>query len=151
MSCVCCISAHFQSFTGFNPLDLISCSCYILWGFEVCLILIHVNYGSQAGSWLLPSQFSSVQSLSHVWLFVTPWTAACQDSLSITNYRSLLKLSQWCYPTISSTVIPFCSCLHISQRQHLFKQFSSSHQVAKVLEFQLQHQSFQWIFRTDFL
>ena len=36
--------------------------------------------------------FSSVQSLSHVWLFATPWTAACQDSLSITNCRSLLKL-----------------------------------------------------------
>ena len=33
----------------------------------------------------------------------------------------------------------------------LFKWVSSSHQVAKVLEFQLQHQSFQWIFRTDFL
>ena len=37
-------------------------------------------------------QFSSVQSLSHVWLFVTPWTAACQAFLSITNSWSLLKL-----------------------------------------------------------
>ena len=37
-------------------------------------------------------QFSSVQSLSHVQLFATPWTAACQASLSITNSRSLLKL-----------------------------------------------------------
>ena len=37
-------------------------------------------------------QFSSVQSLSHVRLFVTPWTAAHQDSLSSTNSRSLLKL-----------------------------------------------------------
>ena len=37
-------------------------------------------------------QFSSVQSLSHVRLFVTPWTAACQASLSITNSWSLLKL-----------------------------------------------------------
>ena len=37
-------------------------------------------------------QFSSVQSLSHVWLFVTPWTAASQASLSITNSRSSLKL-----------------------------------------------------------
>ena len=37
-------------------------------------------------------QFSAVQSLSHVWLFVTPWTAACQDFLSITNSQSLLKL-----------------------------------------------------------
>ena len=38
------------------------------------------------------NQFSSVQSLSRVWLFVTPWTTACQASLSITNSRSLLKL-----------------------------------------------------------
>ena len=36
--------------------------------------------------------FSSIQSLSHVRLFVTPWIAACQASLSITNSRSLLKL-----------------------------------------------------------
>ena len=36
---------------------------------------------------------SSVQSFSHVWLFVTPWTAACQASLSTTNSRSLLKLT----------------------------------------------------------
>ena len=37
-------------------------------------------------------QFNSVQPFGHVRLFVTPWTAACQASLSITNYRSLLKL-----------------------------------------------------------
>ena len=36
--------------------------------------------------------FSSVQLLSHVRLFVTPWTTACQASLSLTNYRSSLKL-----------------------------------------------------------
>ena len=41
---------------------------------------------------LVISQFSSVQSLSHVRLFATPWTAACQASLSITNSQSLLKL-----------------------------------------------------------
>ena len=38
-------------------------------------------------------QFCSVQSLSHVWLFMTPWTAVCQASLSITKSRSLLKLT----------------------------------------------------------
>ena len=37
-------------------------------------------------------QFNSVQLLSHVWLFATPWTAACQASLSITNSQSLIKL-----------------------------------------------------------
>ena len=43
--------------------------------------------------WKTYSKFSqSVQSLSRVWLFVTPWPAACQASLSITNSRSLLKL-----------------------------------------------------------
>ena len=41
---------------------------------------------------MVPVQFSTVQSLSHVRLFVTPWTAARQASLSITNSRSLLKL-----------------------------------------------------------
>ena len=58
-------------------------------------------------------QFSSVQSLSRVWLFATPWIAARQPSLSITNSRSppkLCPLSWWCYPTISSSVAPFSSC-----------------------------------------
>ena len=41
---------------------------------------------------LLCDQFSSVQSLSHVQLLATPWTAACQAYLSIANSRSLLKL-----------------------------------------------------------
>ena len=46
---------------------------------------------------------SSVQLLSHVRLFVTPWTAACQASLSLTI--------SWSHPTISSPVVPFSSCL----------------------------------------
>ena len=46
------------------------------------------------------NQFSSVQSLSHVWLFATPWTAACQASLSITNSRSLPK------PMSTESVMP---------------------------------------------
>ena len=49
----------------------------------------HLLLGRKAMTNLV--QFSSVQSLNHVWLFVTPWTAACQDSLSITNCQSLLK------------------------------------------------------------
>ena len=59
-------------------------------------------------------QFSSVQSLSRVRLFETPWIVARQASLSITNSWSLLKLmsisSQWCHPAISSSVVPFSSC-----------------------------------------
>ena len=47
--------------------------------------------------------------------------------------------------------IPFPPVFNLSQQQGLCQWVSSSHQVAKVLEFQLHHQSFQWIFRTDFL
>ena len=54
-------------------------------------------------------QFSSVQLLSRVRLFATPWIAARQASLSITNSDSS-PLSQWCHPAISSSVVPFSSC-----------------------------------------
>ena len=57
---------------------------------------------------------SSVQSLSCVRLFATPWTVAHQASLSITNSRRLLKLMSIelvMDPTISSSTIPFSSCL----------------------------------------
>ena len=60
-------------------------------------------------------------------------------------------LSQLCHPTISSSAIPFSSSFNLSQHQDLFQWVSSSHQVAKILELQLQNQSFQSIFRTDFL
>ena len=59
--------------------------------------------------------------------------------------------SQWYHPTISSSVIPFSSCLQSFPAWGLFKWVSSSHLVANVLELQLQHQSFQWTFRTDCL
>ena len=57
---------------------------------------------------------NSLQSLSRVQLFETPWTAARQDSLSITNSQSLLKLMslcRCCHPSISASVIPFSSHL----------------------------------------
>ena len=72
----------------------------------------------------------------------SPTPGACSNSC---------PLSRWCHPTISSSVIPFSSCLQSFQHQGLFQWVSSLHQVAKVLELQLQYQSFQWIFRTDFL
>ena len=46
---------------------------------------------------------------------------------------------------------PSPPAFNLSQHQGLFKWVTSSHQMAKISEFQLQHQSFQWIFRTDFL
>ena len=98
--------------------------------------------------------FSSVQVLRHVWLFVTPWTEALQASLSITNSQGLLKLMS-IESVMPSNHLILCHSLlllpSIFPSIRVFSSVSSSHQVAKVLEFQLQHQSFQWIFRTDFL
>ena len=110
--------------------------------------------------------FSSVQSLSHVRLFVTPWTAARQASLSIT-----ISCSHHHLPSlITMSLLKLMSIESVMQSNHLIlchsllllpsifpsirvfsNESSSSYQVAKVLEFQLQHQSFQWILRTDFL
>ena len=88
-------------------------------------------------------QFSSL-SHSLCWLFVIPWTAACQASLSITNSWSLLKLMS------IELVIPsnhLILCLPLLLLPSIFPSImvfskESVHQVAKVLEFQLQHQSY---------
>ena len=66
-------------------------------------------------------------------------------------YSNSCPLSWQCHPTISSSVIPFSSCLQSFPASGSFPTSSSLHQVAKVLELQPQHQSLQWIFRIDFL
>ena len=75
-----------------------------------------MKFALKIGSFLGKVQFSSVQSLSNVWLFAIPWTAACQASLSITDSGSLLKLMSIesvmdISSTISSSVVPFASRL----------------------------------------
>ena len=93
-----------------------------------------------------------VQTQGHVQLFAAPWTTVSQDSLSITISKSLLKFisielmmpsrhSILCHPLLLPSIFPGIRVFS--------NEVSSSHQVAKVLE--LQHQSFQWIFRVDFL
>ena len=86
---------------------------YLMWkfhfrrhsGIEGCLLFILSSFLNTVFKYL--HQFSSVQSLSRVRLFETPWIAAGQASLSITISRSSLRLtsmSQWCHPAISSSV-----------------------------------------------
>ena len=80
-----------------------------LWGCKVSHDLATAQYST-----FLCIQFSSVQSLSHVRLFATPSITARQASLSITNsrvYSNSCPSSQWCHPAISSSVVPFSSCL----------------------------------------
>ena len=94
--------------------------------------------------------YQSVRSLSHVQLFATPWTAACQASLSINSFQSLLKLMA------TESVMPFnhlilCrSLLLLPSIVPSIRVFSSESVICiRWPKFQLQHQSFQRIFRTD--
>ena len=127
-SCISCIGrlilyhcTSWETLVFFQP-DLLRCNLY-------------------TGQITLSSCISSVQSLSRVRLFATPWIAARQASLSITNSRSSLGLTSiesvmpsshliLCHPLLLLPPVP-------SQHQSLFQWVSSSHEVAKVLEFQL--------------
>ena len=76
--------------------------------FSVYESTIHINYN------ILKHQFSSVQSLSFVRLFATPWVAA-RDSITCPPpspgvHPNSRPLSPWCHPAISSSVVPFSSC-----------------------------------------
>ena len=91
---------------------------------------------------------SSVQWLSHVRLCSTPGFPA-HHQLSELAQTHVHRVGDAIQPShLPSSPSPPAS--NLSQHQGLFQWVSFSHQVAKVLEFQLQHQSFQWIFRTDF-
>ena len=109
-----------------------------------CHFLLQGMFPTQVSN---PYLFSSVQPLSRVQLFAIPWTATSQTSLSITSSWSLPNLMS-IESMMPSKHLIFCCPLFLlppslSQHQGLFQWVSSSHQVAKVLEFQLQHQSFQ--------
>ena len=72
----------------------------------------------------------------------SPTPGVCSDSC---------PSSWWCHTTISSSVIPCSSCLPSFPASRSFPMSQSLHYVAKLSELQVQHQSFQWIFRNDFL
>ena len=94
---------------------------------------------------------NSVQSLSRVQLFVIPWTACSIPGIPV--HHQLLEFTQthvhWVGDPIQPShplLSPSPPAFNLFQHWGLFQWVSSSYQVAKVLEFQLQHQSFQWIF-----
>ena len=100
--------------------------------------------------------FSSVQLLSRVRLFVTPGTATRQGSLSITNSWSLFKLMSGASVMPSNHLILSCPLLFPPSTFPSIRVFSSDSAVCirwpKYWSFSFSNnQSFQWIFRTDFL
>ena len=95
-----------------------------------------------------------VKSLSHVWLcnpmdWSTPGFPVLHHLLQLaqTHIYQVSDAIQPSYPLLS----PSSPAFSLPENQGLLQWVSSSHQVAKVLELQHQHKSFQWIFRVDFL
>ena len=110
-----------------------------------------VGVSLQQQSWVV--QFSSVAQSCPI--LCDPMD--CRTPDFYVHYQ-LLEFTQTHIHWVSEAIQPshplsslFAPAFSLSQHQDLFKWVSSSHQVSKVLEFQLQHQSFQWIFRTDLL
>ena len=135
-------------------------SCWILstgaFIWTQVLFLLNILAGSKSLSSESGNQFSSVQ-FSHSVMsdYLKPHESQharppC-PSPSPGVHSNSRPSSRWCHPAISSSVIPFSSCPQSLPDQGLFQWVNSSHEVAKVLEFQLQHQSFQWTPRTDLL
>ena len=123
------------------------------WGTRVHPWLIHVNVWQKSPQYCKAIQFSSVsQSCPTLWdpMNCSMSSLPVQHQLlesTQTHVHWVGDATQPSHPLLS----PSPPALNLAQHQGLFKWVSSSHQVAKVLEFQLQHQSLQWTPRTDLL
>ena len=98
-------------------------------------------------------QFSSVQSLSRVWLFETHGLQHARPPYPSTTpgaYSNSCPYSWWCYPTISFSVVPLSSCLQSFPASGSFPMSQVFTSGSQSIGVQLQHQSFQWIVRADF-
>ena len=121
--------------------------------FRTCLF--YPESGKQRSPAACSWYFVIVQSLSHV---PTLWDLMDYSMPDFPVLHYLPEFAQTDVHWISDAIqpshplsLPSPPALNLSQHQRLFQWVGSSHQVAKVLEFKLQHQSFQWIFRTDIL
>ena len=87
----------------------------------------------------------------HHWLHGLQHSRAPCPSSTPGIYSNSCPLSQWCHPTISSSVVPFSSHLQSFPTSGSFQISQLFPLGSQTIQFQLQHQSFQWIFRTDLL
>ena len=127
------------------------------------------NYMAMFSSLICSPAHLLIHRMLPNWTFLLPFVVSVQLSHSVksnslqshgpqhtrlpcpsSSCSNSCPLSRWCHPNITSSVVPF-SCLQSFPASGSFQWVDSSQQVAEVLELQLQYQSFQWIFRTDFL
>ena len=96
--------------------------------------------------------FLVFQLLSHLWLFVTPWMQHTRlPCPSLSPGVCWNSLCRWCHPNISTSVTLFSSCPQSFPGTESFSMSWLFASGGQVLELQFQHQSFQWMFRVNFL
>ena len=140
------------------------CMYVCVWGRDPCLHVLHCLHGL---SWLMHFKLLDRDGMLHLWSI--QFSLVTQSCLTLCNpmdcsspgfpvHHQLLELTQTHVHWVSDAIqpshplsSPSPPAFNLSQHQSLFQWVCSSHEVAKVLELQLWHQSFQWIFRTDFL
>ena len=152
----------------------------LVWGGELCVQLCHLDLFSPdqiccvsllSTNYLKKKCKKTVlfTKLPKAMKYFSQFSSISQSCLTLCNpmdcstpglpvHHQLLELTQthvhWVGDAIQPShplSSPSPPAFNLSQHQGLFKWVSSSHQVAKLLESQLQHQAFQWIFRADFL
>ena len=119
--------------------------------YNICILYIFNNY-----NYIYIYTYTYTHTHTYIYIYLSSVAQSCstlcdlmsaahQASLSITNSRSLLKLMsiESVMPSKPSSVIPFSSCIQSFPASGSVPMISPSHQVAKELEFQLHHQSFQ--------
>ena len=138
----CFLSSALVSSTATNTLVYVS-----IWTANILIFIIHLG----KLFWILLLLFShsgvSDSLQPHGLQHASPPSPSPSPRVCLNSCPS----SHWCHPTISSSVVPFSSRLQSFPASGLFQWVCCSHQVATSLEIQLQHQSFQGIFRTVFL
>ena len=131
------------------------CGLCFYWIIFPLAVLLAIDKGSRQYVYVLyvgTIRICSVtKSCPTLWPHGLPHARLPCPSLSPGACSNSCPLSWWCHPTMSSSVAPSCPALNLSQHQSLCWWVDFLHQVAKVLEFQLQHQSFQWILMVNFL
>ena len=129
------------------------CSTWLIW---VDLVFLNMNS-------------SLLQRYVSIFILLFQFSSVTQSCPTLCNHidcstpgfpvhHQLLELTQTHVHRVGKAIqsshalsSPYSPAFNVAQHQGLFQWVSSSHQVAKILGLQLQHQSFQWIFRTDFL
>ena len=172
-STAACFFCSSNTPSSFPPPGLCTCcSLHLRPPFSSCLhdwVLLHIQFwvSTTPSPKALPGH--TIKSLPHVYILSYQFSSVTQSCLTLCDpmdcstpgfpvHHQLLELAQTLVHWVGDAIQPFSPLLspfppafNLSQHQGLFQWVSSSHQVVKVLEFQLQHQPFQWIFRTGFL